>query len=129
MRKTSMKTLQLTLKGRIPSKKNSRNIFVRGNRPINIPSKQYGNWHKQASQQLIGVKEILGEVEIQIDFYMPDKRKADLTNKAESIMDLLVDLKIIQDDSWQYVPSLILMSKGVDKENPRAEIWIKGADK
>lgn len=67
----------------------------------------------------------MGEIEIQIEFWMPDNRRADLTNKAESVMDLLVDLKIITDDSWQCVPSLTLQSKGIDKINPRAEIWIR----
>jgi len=94
-------------------------------RIINIPSEQYKNWHKQASQQLIGVDKIDGVCEIQIEFFMPDKRKADLTNKAESILDLLVDVGIIKDDSWKYVPSLFLRFNCVDKENPRAEIWVR----
>jgi Holliday junction resolvase RusA-like endonuclease len=120
-----MKILQLKINGRIPSKKNSRNIFVKGNRRFNIPSERYRKWHIDATKQLIGTEKILGEIEIQIEFWMPDNRRADLTNKAESVMDLLVDLKIITDDSWQCVPSLTLQSKGIDKINPRAEIWIR----
>lgn len=59
-----------------------------------------------------------------IDFYFPDARKTDLTNKSESIMDLLVDSMILEDDNHVVVPKLILRSKGIDKKNPRAEITI-----
>jgi crossover junction endodeoxyribonuclease RusA len=60
-----------------------------------------------------------------MDWYMPDNRKTDLTNKAESIMDLLVDCKIIDDDCWQVIPRIMLDARGVDKENPRVTVWIK----
>ena len=53
-----------------------------------------------------------------------DKRKADLTNKAESIMDLLVDTKIIEDDNWFIINNINLKFGGVDTKNPRAEIEI-----
>lgn len=62
--------------------------------------------------------------EIIIDFYVENKRKADLSNKAESIMDLLVDASVIEDDNFFVVPRLILNYKGQDKEKPRAEIDI-----
>lgn len=65
----------------------------------------------------------VAEVEITITF--PDKRTADLTNKAESIMDLLVDAYILFDDSHVNVPKLTLRSGGVDKKNAGAEIEIK----
>ena len=120
-----MKILQLRLNGRIPSKKISRNVCRKGNRTFNIPSEQYRNWHRMASEQLIGGEKIIGSCEVQITFHMPDKRRADLTNKAESIMDLLVDLEIIQDDSWQHIPRLILSCDGVNKENPGADIWLR----
>jgi len=119
-----MHSANFTIKGRIPSKKNSRNIFVRGGKIVNIPSKQYGNWHKEASQQLIGGEKIKGRCSVKLSFFMPDKRKADLSNKVESIMDLLVDNGIIEDDSWQYVPRLFMEFIEVDKKNPRVLVWI-----
>ena len=60
---------------------------------------------------------------------MPDKRKTDLTNKAESVMDLLVDCGVIEDDSWQFVPKLYLSCLGTDKEKPGATIWILSKEK
>lgn len=53
---------------------------------------------------------------------MPDHRRCDLTNKAESVMDLLVDNGFIEDDCWQITGLIELSCGGVDKENPRVEI-------
>lgn len=117
----------IIIKGRIPSKKNSRQqIQVRG-RTINIPSKDYLDWHKQALVQVFEQTSAQYENvwQVVIEFWMPDNRKTDLTNKAESVMDLLVDCKILKDDCWQQVKSVLLNCNGIDKENPRAEIWIQ----
>lgn len=75
----------------------------------------------------MGVKPFKNKIShIDIYFWWPDNRKSDLSNKAESIMDLLVDCKIILDDSWQEVPELLLKSAGIDRKNPRAEVEISG---
>ena len=120
------KVISITIKGRIPSKKNSRNIFFRRGRMMNIPSPKYTAWHKASSLQLKKVPKYRLESvpSIFIEFYAPDRRATDLTNKAESIMDLLVDNEIIKDDNWYIVPRLALLFKGVDKLNPRAIIQI-----
>jgi Holliday junction resolvase RusA-like endonuclease len=115
----------IVITGRIPSKKNSLRRVKRGNRIFTLPSKQYEEWHEQASWQLKAQKKekLRPPYAIHIYIYFPDKRKADLSNKAESIMDLLVDNGIIEDDNWKVVPSLTLTAD-YDKENPRAEVWI-----
>jgi len=113
--------MKLTIKGRIPSKKNQRDIFVRGGRIVNIPSEKYREWHREASKQIRNAKS--GDYHnAHITMFAPDKRKADLTNKAESIMDLLVDNKVIKDDNWFEIENIVLLFGGVDRENPRAEI-------
>lgn len=61
---------------------------------------------------------------VEITFYPSTLRKSDLTNKAESVMDLLVDVGIIEDDNWFVVGYLNLRFGGKDTENPRAEIDI-----
>lgn len=66
---------------------------------------------------------------IEITIYAPDKRKADKTNKAESIMDLMVDAGIIEDDNWFVFPELNLKFGGVDREFPRAEVVIHYEEK
>ena len=118
--------MKLTIKGRIPSKKNSVIISTRGGRVMKFPSKAYKEWHEDATNQLWGKipKEPIKGARITIAIYAPDKRSADLTNKAESIMDLLVDNKIIEDDNWYVCSEILLMFGGVDKENPRAVVAI-----
>lgn len=124
--------IHITIPGRIPSKKNSkRQMPIPGRRFNNLVlSKEYLEWHKinkwkiwQKAKELEW-KTIKKAKEIRIFFYMPDNRRADLSNKTESIMDLLVDSKVLADDSWQVTRTITLVPCGVDKENPRAEVWI-----
>ena len=117
--------MRLIIRGRIPSLKNSKIMVCRGSRPVLLPSKSYQAWHEDASYQLMAQRPTKGikKCEIEMTFYFPDNRKADLTNKAESVMDLLADCGIITDDAWQVVCKLTLVSGGVDK-NPRVEICL-----
>lgn len=95
-----------------PSKKNSRNIFMRGGRPVNIPSKNYANWHEIAIWKLPRIaKPIDHAICVYITFLRKSKVKFDNTNKAESIMDLLVDGGILRNDSWDVVPKVIIETK------------------
>lgn len=113
--------MEIVVKGRIPSKKNSR-ISTRSGRTF--PSANYTAWHKDASFQLKKFSKNIHYPEngISLKFYFPDHRRCDLTNKAESIMDLLVDNGFLEDDAWQKTGLIELSPGGVDKENPRCEI-------
>ena len=122
------KITKITLIGRVPSKKNQRCVFVRNGKIVNIPSKAYREWHSSALEQLVeynGPTKMNNVKEITLCFYAPDKRANDLSNKAESIMDLLVDKDILEDDNWFVVPKLSLVFKGIDRDNPRCEILIE----
>lgn len=118
--------IELVVSGRIPSKKNSKRIIRnKKGRPLIISSKAHKDWHQVAVEELSEQhleQNLNGPVAIKI--FAPDRRSGDLTNKAESIMDLLVDLGVIEDDNWFCVPVVILSFGGVDKENPRAEIRV-----
>ncbi len=114
----------ITITGRTPSKKNSRITTKTGR---SFPSKNYTEWHKDASYQLLQQNPLktqfyASQGHLKLVFYMPDHRRADLTNKAESIMDLLVDNGWLEDDSWQIVPMITLQCAGVDKDNPRCVV-------
>lgn len=118
----------ITLLGRVPSKKNSKRRIQRGRNIFMVPSEAHEVWHKE---QMMWVRLgwprmlVLSSVrKVQITFFAGDKRAGDLSNKAESIMDLLVDAQILKDDNWFVVPELLLKMGGVDKEKPRAEIII-----
>jgi Holliday junction resolvase RusA-like endonuclease len=101
--------LTYTLTGNIPSKKNSRITNRKTGR--SFPSKDYTAWHEMASDQIAAqnpaaplsvVKSITAHI------YFPTKRRADCSNKWESLGDLLVDCGVLADDSWQVVPELHL---------------------
>lgn len=113
--------MKLVILGRIPSKKNSR-INTRSG--MSFPSSKYTAWHKDASTQLSiqKIEPFKTGQGVNLTFYMPDNRRTDLTNKAESVMDLLVDNGILDDDSWQITGTVGLFCQGIDKENPRVEI-------
>jgi Holliday junction resolvase RusA-like endonuclease len=120
----------ITLFGRIPSKKNSKQVVCRGRYPMVFPSERFVEWHRDATQQLMSMGMAvskmgpMGHVSVTITIYAPDARVADLTNKAESIMDLLVDNGILADDNWFVCPDVHLIFGGVDKISPRAVIEI-----
>lgn len=107
--------------GRIPSKKNSR-ISTRSGR--SFPSKQYTAWHKDAAKQLLGVQPIPEKTPITFIIYSPDNRKSDLSNKWQSIEDLFKDVGVIVDDNWFVLDNVHMIFGGVDRTNPRAEIYI-----
>jgi Holliday junction resolvase RusA-like endonuclease len=118
--------ISIILRGRIPSKKNSKIIVCRGKYPILLSSPAYNTWNEEQLWYLKGLRcpRSIEKCKVDITFYAPDKRATDLSNKTESIMDLLVDAGILKDDNWYVVSELTLRFGGVDKENPRAEILI-----
>ena len=100
---------------------------MRGGRKLLVPSDRHEDWHLDASWQLKAQKRPADPIEmasIVITIFAENKRPSDLSNKAESIMDLLVDMEIIKDDNWFVIGDLHLKFGGVDKENPRAVIEI-----
>jgi hypothetical protein len=124
--------MRFTIIGETPSKKNQRLTFYnprakrkdggRG-KVINIPSKRYTDWHKQA-EKYIPKKQIPDIEGITLEFWFKTNRVTDLTNKAESIMDLMVDCGLILDDTWQITGIVTLIPKGIDKTNPRCRVTI-----
>ena len=116
-----IKRKKVSHKRKLPLKKNSKIISCRGNRPCLFPSKNYTAWHKDALLQLTGKQKIESN-ELTITFYVDSIRKYDLSNKAESIMDTLVDAGLIEDDNYTVISKLILIHGGVDKVNTRTEI-------
>lgn len=111
--------------GLTPSKKNSVGLMFRKGKMFKFPNSRYQSWHKTALQSLkIAPVSIDSTISVHLTVYGDTKRKFDLSNKAESVMDLLVDAKILADDNYEVVPHLILSYGGIDKENPRCEIRI-----
>lgn len=116
---------KIEIMGPIPSKKNSR-VTVRST-GRSFPSAKYQQWHRPAMLNVIAQGAVpdqpLSRVRIKVDLRFPTLQRADLTNKAESVMDLLVDAKVIEDDSWLAVGRLVLTGC-LDRENPGATVTI-----
>lgn len=118
------------LSGSVPSKKNQRQVFVKNGRMINIPSKRYKAWHDDAMSQLEGFGSLKPPYEIIMVFWMKDKRKCDLDNKMASVLDLLQDAGVIEDDCWQKLNYITAKVGGVSHSAPRVKIEIhSGLDK
>lgn len=118
------------LPGNVPSKKNSRQVFVKNGRIINIPSKRYKEWHDECMNLLEGFGTLCPPYEIIFVFWMKDNRRCDLDNKMASVLDLLQDCEIIEDDCWQKLTSIKARVGGISKDYPRVKIEIhSGLDK
>lgn len=120
-----MSVIDITLKGRPATKKNSGRIITRNGKPIIIPSKAYKNYEDACLWQLAEKKlHISGIIVVECKYYLPNKRSwPDLIGLLQATSDILTKSKVIDDDKWicSYGDSCIA---GIDKENPRAEIRI-----
>ena len=109
------------------TKKNSQRIVFnkRLNRPMVLPSEQYKKYEK-ACEELIGVWEIPieGPVNVKCVYYMPTRRRVDLTNLMEATHDILVNCGVLADDNSKVIVSVDGSRVDYDKENPRTEIEI-----
>jgi len=121
-----MKIFKLTIPGDCPTKKNSGRMIKRGRAIFRIPNAYHEAWHDENMLRLRQPVKPFGIVqEVSMTIYPKTARKSDLTNKAESIMDLLVDLGYLEDDNWTIVPAVSLKFGGIDKLKPRVEVEIK----
>lgn len=120
-----MGVIDITLKGRPATKKNSGRIITKNGKPIIIPSEAYKNYEDACMWQLAGKKlHISGIIVVECKYYLPNKRSwPDLIGLLQATSDILTKAKVIDDDKWicSYGDSSIA---GIDKENPRAEIRI-----
>lgn len=120
-----MSVIDITLKGRPVTKKNSGRIVFKNGKRIIIPSEVYENYEDACLWQLTGKKlHISGIVVVECKYYLPNKRSwPDLIGLLQATSDILTKAKVIDDDKWicSYGDSCIA---GIDKENPRVEIRI-----
>lgn len=124
--------MEINITGDVPSKKNSRNLFVKNGRIINIPNKRYKEWLDDSLMQCQSLKNAhSGSLPIEkaerliITIYPSNKRKFDLDNRLGSIMDFLVDLGIITDDNYTVVPDIRISIGETRKNNGGCKIIIE----
>lgn len=115
--------MKLVVSGTTPSKKNSR-INTRSGR--SFPSKRFTDWEKIALKEIEPQKEPIKSypVSVTMIFFNSDNRRHDLDNQCSSILDTLSKSKVITDDNQNYIDCIQLQYGGVDKAEPRCEIYI-----
>lgn len=108
------------------TKKNSQRIAInkRTGKPFILPSEKYKEYEKNALWFIPKNIYINSPVNIKCLFYMPTKRKVDLTNLLEAIDDILVKAGLLADDNYTIIESHDGSRVLYDKENPRTEIEI-----
>jgi Holliday junction resolvase RusA-like endonuclease len=122
--------MKLTISGNPVSQKNEKKVAInrKTGRSFIVSSKNVQDWKKKAIQELQlqfrGLVITDYPIEVKLTFYYDNKRRHDLDNAAAGAMDALAQAGIIEDDNVSYVDRLSLSYGGLDKENPRTEIYI-----
>lgn len=122
--------INITLHGQVPAQKNSKQIAYnpKTKKPFIMTSSRVKDWQMSAAVDLLGIEYVDGPVEIGIKFWNVDARKRDIDNMITSILDLLKNNKIIEDDNCFVIKKISGEFMGIDKNNPRAEIYIQSLD-
>lgn len=109
------------------SKKNSQQIFVnpQTHKPFIMPSKKYKEYEAAALWYIPKGKTINCPVNVKCLFYMPTKRKCDLVNMQEAILDIMTKAGLLEDDNFTIVQSMDGSRVLYDKENARTEVYIE----
>lgn len=108
------------------SKKNSQQILVnrKTGKPFIAPSAKYKQYLKDCAQYMPKVN-IDEPVNVRCLFYMPTRRKCDLTNMLESVDDVMVYYGVLEDDNSNIVVGHDGSRVLYDKFNPRTEVYIE----
>lgn len=108
------------------SKKNSQRIMInsRTGKPFIMPSAAYKDYEREAALFIPRGVRINQPVNVKCLFYMPTRRKCDLTNLLEAVDDVLVKVGLLADDNYTIIESHDGSRVYYDKENPRTEIYI-----
>ena len=117
----------IVVHGQTPSHKNSKQIFRTMNgRTILANNKKYLAWKRGAEIEALNQakREYTDGVEIEMTFFIKDKRPRDLDNMVASVLDVLVEANVIVDDNCFVVRGMHANFGGIDRTNPRAEVEI-----
>ena len=109
------------------TKKNSQQILVNKatGRPFIMPSKQYKEYERDAMWFIPRPEQPIDyPVNVKCTFYMPTRRKVDLTNLLEAIDDILVKAGLLKDDHSGIVAGHDGSRVLYDKDNPRTVVNI-----
>ena len=112
----------ITIHGQTPSHKNSKLWTGR----VLMNNKAYLAWRDDAELDVLGQmdKKYPDGVEVEMTFYVADRRRRDIDNMVASILDVLVSTGVITDDNCFVVRGIHAYYGGIDRQDPRAEVEI-----
>lgn len=108
------------------TKKNHQQIIFNkstGKRMV-IPSPQYRQYEKDCRWFMPKIPTIEDRVNVAAVFYMPTRRRVDLVNLQEALLDVLVKYGVLADDNSNVVYSMDGSYVDYDKVRPRTEVEI-----
>lgn len=106
------------------TKKNSNQIVKAKGRYMIIPSAKYKKYEKECGQYMPTIEPIDEPCNVQCVYYMPTRRRVDLSNLLSCTLDVLVKYKVLADDNSNIVATMDGSRVDYCKENPRTEITI-----
>lgn len=116
---------QFTIDLKPITKKNSQRVIRDGAGHTRIiPSAAYKRYEKECALFMPRVGPIETAVNVKAVYYMPNKRRVDLTNLHEALHDILVYYGVLADDNSRIIASTDGSRVDVDKRNPRTEVTI-----
>ena len=109
----------------ITKKNHQRILKARNGKRFIAPSEQYKEYEETALWYIPrNIPTINYKVNVKCLFYMPTKRKVDLTNLLESIDDIMVNAGLLEDDNYNIIASHDGSRVRYDKAKPRTEVYI-----
>lgn len=100
-------------------------LYGGGSNQKRFPSKQYKKWIA-ACPSLPAL--MLSGVAITYEYHFPDARERDTENYVKAVTDYLVNHRVLKNDDWKNVLSMLLLPIGIDRINPRVEILIYSSE-
>ncbi|MGQ0285839.1 RusA family crossover junction endodeoxyribonuclease [Pasteurellaceae bacterium 22721_9_1] len=104
---------EITLMLPYPPSVNTYWRHARGRHYISEKGKAY---QSQVFLTCLGYLPFKKPVSIDVEVWLPDKRKRDLDNLWKVLLDSLVNAKIVDDDCWQMIPKQSITAMGVVKD-------------
>lgn len=115
------------LQTQIGKKKISLNLNVYRNLHYHLLNQAKINFKNEIKAQLNQLLPI-SKCTLTYTFFFKDKRERDISNYGSVISkffeDALVELNILEDDNYNFIPEITFRFGGIDKLNPRCEITI-----
>lgn len=122
-----MIALEITIPVAPITKKNSQKIVTVRGRALIVPSDKY-RAYERAARPFCPPSMIDVPVNVRAIYYVPTRRRVDITNLESALLDVLVAAGTLEDDNCSIVVSTDGSRVRYDKNNPRTEVLITTAE-